>query len=168
MGPEYQKKQRNNPDLLRYDSLSEARVAHCLEKFIPHWKPIEGETFQIPIGRSKIDFRVHELFIEYHPIIISRELKSSRAREIHNRLCKRLHGYQKSSLVELLEHELGAQYWTRRNGLIQAHPNYAGCELVVVSSPMEFYKDVIKRFCEGIKFKQFAQVWNVLGYEKRG
>lgn len=163
MGPEqHNKKSKTSYDGSKFDSLAEARVAHCLELYVPYWKPIPGETIQIPIGKKRIDFRVNETFLEFHPVIISRELKSDGARRMYERISKQFSPTQKNAINYLLQSELESQYWIRRNTLIQSHPNYAGCDLVVAASPMQVYKGIVQRYADTrrVQYPEFVTAWH--------
>jgi hypothetical protein len=105
-----------------------------------------GETMQIPIGNKTIDFSVCGDLVEYHPISINRELKSSRANQIFRRLYRKASQWEREQLCELLTEELSAQYEHRRGQLVQLS-EHAGKHLYVCTSPWEVYRDIVRRLC---------------------
>lgn len=119
-----------------------------------------GETCQISIGHKRIDFRIDDTLIEFHPIFIKRELKSWKASEIFSRLYRQLRGHQKELLIEMLTDELAAQYSHRRKQLISTCPELRHCDLVFCANKWEIYKHVIKRFSNNPpKWEAFKQHW---------
>ena len=130
---------------IRYASRSEEALARLFEKYIPGWQCREGVTFQIPIGNKTIDFEVGGDLVEYHPIMINRELKSSRANSLFRSMYKRLSRFEREQLVELLTNELGAQYEHRRGQIVALSEQHRGKDLIVCVTLWDVYRDVIRR-----------------------
>jgi hypothetical protein len=117
--------------------------------------PILGVSVHIPIGKKTIDFRINDSLIEFHPIVISRELKSSDARDSYQRLHRRLSGHDRDTLSGLLCRELAAQYHARRLVLIKSNATYRECELISCFSSAEVYNEVLRRFCPKDRLPSF-------------
>ena len=134
------------PIPLRFDSRSERALCAIFEHYIPNWKPVMGETFQVPIGGNKrIDFLINDTLVEFHPIMINRELKSSEAQILFRQMYKRSNRWERGQLVDLLVSELGAQYSHRRWQLVSMSP-HAGKQFLVCKNEREVYHQVILRF----------------------
>jgi hypothetical protein len=133
------------PSALKFDSRSEAALCVLFERYIPGWAPIMGVTFQIPIIDKRIDFLINNTLVEFHPIMINRELKSSNANSLFRQMYKRCDKFERGQLVDLLVDELSAQYSLRRWQLIQ-HSEHRGKQFVVCRNEVEIYKQVICRF----------------------
>jgi hypothetical protein len=131
-------------ELMSLQSGSEYACAKMLEKYCD-WRPIDGATMQIKVGRTVFDFRVHDTFLEYHPISLKREFITDGMRSISSAI----HGLPKPKKVEILKavaEELEAQYAKRRSQVLSVHPNYREMPLVCVHTPEEFIRKVICRF----------------------
>ena len=140
---------------LRYDSRSEFALCTIFERYIPGWKPVMNETFQISIFDKRIDFQIQSTLLEFHPIMINRELKSSDANTLFRQIYKRASRFEREQLVDLLTAELGAQYSARRWQLIQSS-EHRGKQFVVCKNEFEVYKNIIKRFAPNPpKLEQF-------------
>ena len=135
------------PVPLRFDSRSEKSLCFLFERYIPGWKPVMGETFQVPIGANKrIDFLIGSTLIEFHPIMINRELKSSEAQTLFRQMFKRSNRWERGKLVDMLVSELGAQYSHRRWQLVSMSP-HADKRFIVCKNEKEVYDKVILQFC---------------------
>jgi hypothetical protein len=104
-----------------------------------------GTTFQIPISDKRIDFLIGDTFVEFHPVIITRELKSSNANAIFRQMFASGTKWERGQLVEMLVEELTAQYSLRRWQLIQ-HSEHRGKKLMVCGTERQVYKKVIEQF----------------------
>lgn len=133
------------PRPIRYASRSEEALSRLFEKYIPGWQCREGVTFQIPIGNKTIDFEVGGDLVEYHPIMINRELKSSRANSLFRSMYKRLNRFEREQLTELLTNELAAQYEHRRGQIVALSDQHRGKDLIVCTGLWDVYRDVIRR-----------------------
>lgn len=131
-------------EFLSLQSGSEYACAKLLNKYCG-WQPIDGTTMQIKVGRTLFDFRIHDTFVEYHPISLKREFITNGMRSISSAI----HGFPKGIRVEILKavaEELEAQYAKRRGQVLSAHPNYKEMPLICVHTPEEFMRKVICRF----------------------
>ena len=145
------------PSPIKYDSRSEYALCELFKRYIPGWTPIMGVTFQIPIIDKRIDFLIDNSLIEFHPIIITRELKSSNANSIFRQMFGRADKWERGQLVEMLVEELSAQYSHRRWQLIQ-HSEHRGKSLIVCGNVRQVYKRVIERFAKHPpRFKVFEK-----------
>lgn len=134
-------------DLSSIQSGSEYACAKMLEKYC-EWRGLDGATMQIKVGRTLFDFRIHDTFIEYHPISLKREFITDGMKAISSAI----HGLSKPKKVEILKavaEELEAQYAKRRGQVLSAHPGYAEMPLICVHTPEEFIRKVICRFAVG-------------------
>lgn len=128
----------------RFSSASEAACAILMECFIPEFRIREGVTFQIPLTRTRrghiraVDFCVHNALVEYHPI--------PRARCRAKRPPSGAGGSMQGRAFEARRAAILERYRAERQRLVSAHPEHADKELIVVSSPAEFYERVIRRF----------------------
>lgn len=121
---------------LSFESLSERACAAMLEQYC-EWKGIPGLTFQVPVGRCRVDFRVGDHLLEYHPISLGRELLTdagSRIRSATRKLSKDL----KSEILSAVADELAAQYEKRRSQVVSADPQFKGCEVFCFFTPEQF------------------------------
>jgi hypothetical protein len=131
-------------ELLSLQSGSEYACAKMLEKYCD-WRPIDGATMQIKVGRTVFDFRIHDTFLEYHPISLKREFITDGMRAISSAI----HGLSKPRKVEILKavaEELEAQYAKRRGQVLSAHPAYGDMPLICVHTPEEFIRKVLCKF----------------------
>jgi hypothetical protein len=133
------------PVPLRHDSRSEFALCELFKRYIPGWVPVMGNTFQVPIRDKRIDFLIGKTFVEFHPILVIRELKDSDATALFRQMYKRGNHFEKQQLAELLTLELRAQYSARRWQLIQ-HSEHRGKELIVCGNEVDIYKNIVNRF----------------------
>jgi hypothetical protein len=134
-------------ELMNFQSASEYACAKMMGKYC-EWKPIDGTTMQIKVGRTVFDFRIHDTFIEYHPISLKREFITDGMRAISSAI----HGLPKQKKVEILKavaEELEAQYAKRRGQVLSVHPSYGEMPLICVHTPEEFIRKVLCRFAVG-------------------
>lgn len=121
---------------LAYESCSEYACGKMLEQYMG-WQGFTGVTFQVPIGRCRVDFRVGDHLLEYHPISLGRELLTdagSRIRAATRRLPKEF----KAEIMSAVADELAAQYQKRRSQIVAAIPEYSNCEVFCVFTPEQF------------------------------
>jgi hypothetical protein len=129
---------------LSFQSRSEYACAKMMGKYMG-WKGIEGVTFQILVGRALYDFRIGDVFIEYHPISLRREFLTDALAEIMP-ILQNLKRHDKIAVLESINKELFAQYVKRRGQTLAAHPSYGSMELICANSPEMFFDKVIFRF----------------------
>lgn len=123
-------------ETLAYESCSEYACGKLLERYLD-WRGHTGVTFQVPVGRCRVDFRVDDHLIEYHPISLGRELLTdagSRIRSATRRLPKEF----KAEIMSALSDELAAQYQKRRSQIVAADPAFKGCEVFCLFTPKQF------------------------------
>lgn len=129
---------------LSLHSASEYACAKMLEKYAG-WRGMDGVTVQIPVGRAIFDFRIGDVFIEYHPISLRRECLTDAV----NRVNSAIHPLPKINKLEVLDaisEELKKQYTKRRGQVLAAHPSYGSMELICVHDMQSFVEKVIYRF----------------------
>ena len=138
-----------------YCSLSEAVCGTLLELFVPDFKIIEGETFQVALGNgSSVDFLIHGVLVEFHGVRFQAErgrfgdFNSRQDYVQYNRRLRQLRGnrYKRQQLMELTRDQLIQNYFQRRRRLIDQHEDHRRCELVVAGNCNEFYDRVIRLF----------------------
>ena len=151
----------NCSDPVRFCSRSEAICAKLLQQFVPHFDVRQGVTFQVPIGEDRngntiaVDFLVDGVLFEYHPVrffqsrkrfgdFSSREEYRSYARVFHA-----LNSEKRAFFHEAMRSRLTLNYFNRRRAILDQHPLFRRTELIVATSPEEFYERVIKRFGKG-------------------
>ena len=134
-----------NFDSSLYDSFSEAKCAKALERYF-NWTPKRGVTCQVDIGHNRrADFKLNNLLIEFHPIIMWRELSSVSAlvklKDFYDKLTKD----DKAELKEILELELEMQYRHKRMSQLESCPSVElrRCKLIFCNSETEFYNKVL-------------------------
>lgn len=143
---------------IRFHSRSEAACAALMERFVPGYRAIEGTTYEVPVGANKyghmrtIDFLVGDTLVEFHPVRIWRSGRhfgdfQSREdwREFLNdyRRCPR---HERSEFKAETMRMLEENYTERRRRAIYENPDFLGKELIVATSPTDFYTKVICRF----------------------
>lgn len=151
------------PQTLRFDSRGEYACGALMERYIPSFTLQTGTTFQVPVGFGKlIDFRVHGVFVEYHPTSIHHEFDNRAALRQLLDTCKRLKEYQRAQIIAAVRDELHEKYCRRRKFLLTATIGKEA-ELIVVRSPEDFYANVIKRFGLAYpSYKEFRREFNRL------
>lgn len=149
------------PHVLKFDSRSEYALCILFERYIPGWIAVTGETFQIPIVDKRIDFLINNTLLEFHPIMINRELKSSDSLNLFRQMYARANKFEKAQLIKLLSSELTAQYSLRRWQLIQ-HSEHRGKQFIMCGNEREVYQSVMCRFVERPpSWKQFKQEFSI-------
>lgn len=150
--------------VLKFASASERACCSVMETYIAGWKAIDGATFQISIdGQRCVDFRVNDCLIEYHPIIIQRELSSSLAHIKYLKIMKQLPKWARRDLAELLKSEFEIAYYNKRKALIAGSKSedLRKCELIVCTNPRDLHSKVIQRFVnQPPRFKVFAKAFS--------
>lgn len=130
---------------ITFDSRSELAIGILLEKYIDNFKLIQGHTIQVNIGKDcHCDFKINDLFFEYHPINIVHELGSKFAKRFKTSLAKMS---QKDARItsEKLYEQLKKEYFDRRLFLIQTTYGQ-NSSLIVCTNPSEVWKLIIQRF----------------------
>jgi hypothetical protein len=148
-----------------YHSKSEAGVASVLTAFIPNWKPVMDDTVQIHLGGGRtVDFRVGRILLEYHPILLVREMRSDKAKALLEGIRPSLDDRQRQQVGEILREELIEQYQHRRWQLVSCS-KYAGHGLMVVQSVEELHARALPKMLR--KVPTLAEVkkvyWDGMG-----
>lgn len=123
---------------------SEYACAKMLEKYAG-WKGIDGATMQIKVGRAVFDFRIHNTFIEYHPVSLKREFITDGMHQISSAIHK-LHKRDKIEILKAIAAELEAQYAKRRGQVLSVHSVYGEMGFICVHTPDEFIHKVLHKF----------------------
>jgi hypothetical protein len=140
---------------LKFGSLSEYAVGISIEKYVEGFQLEMGKTMQIDIGGNgrTCDFRIEGAFFEFHPIVLKREFRDSKAfREIWCAI-KRTKEPERGHIIEALISEFSEQYYIKRKNLIEAKFG-TGNELILATSVEQFRTKVLKRYGEGVPKEQ--------------
>lgn len=135
---------------VRFASQSEIACAMALSRYVRGWKPIEGETFQIPIGHGKqCDFMIKGVLVEYHPIAIPREMHRE-SYELFKKALARVSKPKRKQVRQAVKEHLFREYthkrlWTIR---LSKQTHIRDAELIVCKNPQDFYRKVIKEFAD--------------------
>lgn len=129
-----------------YASRSERACAALLEKYVVGWKPLARITVQIPIGLGDkhCDFKIDNLFIEYHPICLRWSFHSDEAFNDFEKALRRLPRETKKAIRLAIKKECAAAYDSERWWALKRSPTYNDHHLICVHSPTEFCKAIIK------------------------
>ena len=140
-----------------FDSRSELATCVLLEKYISNWKPVLGETVQIPISdKCLCDFRVNGVFFEYHPIVVARELGSEFAKDFEKSLA-RVSPKEAFLARNKIRNELAKDYWSRRKYMIERMYGHNEV-LILATEPEQVWQKVIQRFAKGaVTLEKFIQ-----------
>lgn len=147
-------------DGVRYASRPEAACGSLMQRFIPGFKVIDGKSFQVPIGKSQyghvrtVDFKIGSIFLEYHHPrhwTGKHNLGDFKDREevrfFKERLANPGLNPEKRERIRAQMYErLKENYTAKRRGQLDTNPETAGAELIVATTPEEFYDLVLKRF----------------------
>lgn len=132
---------------IRFASRSELQCAKALSEYCD-WSPKLGVTYEVEIGQGKrVDFLVKGTFIEFHPIVLIREMGGKHYRALNKSLRQvgQDQGREiKSSLrAFLLDQYVSKRIWTMNQS---SDPIVKNAELVVVTTAHSFYDSVLKEF----------------------
>lgn len=153
-----------------FDSYMEAAVAFLLERYVPGFRIIRGETYQVQTGSSKkVDFYIGNTFIEYNPILLTHTEGSLGAFETaqeHQEYVQALAEVPRNLRAQFkdrIRQVLKDRYTLRRRVALDENPDHRDRELIVVIDPVEFYEDVLQRFGRGVPdiegfLQEFAEV----------
>lgn len=136
-----------------FDSRSELATCVLLEKYVSNWKPVLGETVQVPISKVCLcDFRINGVFFEYHPIVVARELGQAFADDLEKSLA-RVSPKEAYSARNKVRDELAKDYWRRRKAMIEIMYGH-GESLILATEPEQVWSKVIQRFAKGAVSKE--------------
>lgn len=140
---------------INYGSISEAALGILLEQLIPNFSVKEGHTFQLPLGQGRtVDFLIENTLVEFHfPRSYSRgrdlgDFKDKKERRDFLRSLNRVgrNRHQRKKLLRATHKKLLQNYVQKRRKQIDLSLYGPHTELIVASTPEEFYHNVICRF----------------------
>jgi hypothetical protein len=129
-------------ETLRFGSISEYACGVMLEKYVPGFELKMGHTLQVDIGQGRTcDFRVNGVFVEFHPIVLMREFRDSKAFRDFWQCAQKLKRPIREVMVSAIQSEMREQYFHRRKLLIDAK---FGCETLVVAINVNEVRDFMR------------------------
>jgi hypothetical protein len=140
---------------VNYGSISEAALGILLEVLIPGFSVKEGHTFQLPLGQGRsVDFLIENTLVEFHfPRSYSRgkdigDFKDHKERRTFLKSLSRVgrNRHQRKKLLRATHELLIRNYTAKRRRQIDMSVYGPHTELIVASTPEEFYWKVICRF----------------------
>ena len=134
---------------ISFASKGEYACGILLEKYIPDFILIPGATFQVPVSTyRKCDFRVHDTFIEYHPVTFHHDFDDKQALRRFNSALKRIDDISlKREIKHAIKAELGEKYYLKRWHLVrEAYGD--SVDLSVAFDAKTLYDLVITRYGE--------------------
>lgn len=142
---------------LEFDSVEEAAYAVMIERYCGE-ELQSGRNYQIRAGKNQFDFKIRDTIVECHPVLAFKTksgLGDFRSSEEYDRYKKlrddpNLTVDLKKQFIEETKHLLAEQYRKDREAVKRAHPEFARSELLVVTTPLEFYHMVLKRFADSV------------------
>ncbi len=145
---------------ITYDSLSEAVCSALLERHIPGWKPVVGESVHIDIGfKRTADFKVDGVVVEFHPIFIGREMHDRSSYYRLKNALMHIPKFWREEIVAAQKAHLLSEYTRKRRWALD-FSGHGETELVVAENHMEFYDRVLRRFStDPPRRDQYAREW---------
>ncbi len=147
---------------VEFCSRSEAICAELLQQFVPHFTLQAGVTFQVAIGSDchgntlAVDFLVDGVLFEYHPVRLFKnrrrcgDFNSKREYRAYTDICHSLGAEQREFFQTAMRARLTDNYYHKRRSLLDQHPVFRRMELVVATTPEEFYYLVLRRFGKNV------------------
>jgi hypothetical protein len=117
-----------------------------LERYVPGFQLVPGETFQIAVGSKRFDFKVEGVFIEFHPVQLRHDFSSQHAYQKFQAALGRLPEWQRADLAEILQEEFSGQYAKRRRDILNSFEPTKNAELIVCHDRIDFVRRVLRRF----------------------
>lgn len=152
---------------VRYASLSEAACAAMLEQYVPGFEAKVLETYEVPVYDAQagvtrtIDFKIGDTFIEFHPPRFWRQGKRYGDFEsadeyfaYRKALKKQKRPEDKRMFRREIQRQLTARYYKKRRAILDGDERFRDKELIVATSPEEFYSKVMKRFGKDLPSKK--------------
>jgi hypothetical protein len=139
-------------------SRSEAICAELLRRYVPHFDLLEGSTFQVPVGRDSqgntlaVDFLVDGVLFEYHPVRFFKnrrrcgDFKNQDEYRAYTKVFHSLSPERRDFFHDVMHDRLAVNYFEKRRAMLDKNPLFRRTELIVATSPTEFYHRVITRF----------------------
>jgi hypothetical protein len=147
---------------VKFCSRSEAICAELLKRYVPHFELQEGLTFQVPIGRDQrgnvlaVDFLVDGVLFEYHPVRLfknRRRFGDFLNKQEYRSYADAYHALSRDNrdfFQDSVKARLAKNYFIKRRALLDQHPTYRRMELIVATTPEEFFTLVLKRFGKNV------------------
>jgi len=155
---QYDDCEQSAPREINFCSRSEAICAELLKRYVPHFDLRHGLTFQVPIGRDTqgnllaVDFLVDGVLFEYHPVRLFKnrrrygDFNNKQEYRAYTDAFHSIRSDQREFFLDAVRARLTKNYYAKRRALLDQHPAYRRMELVVATSPEEFYHLILKRF----------------------
>jgi|GEM_PF-2584584 len=131
---------------LTFASKSEAVCGLMLEKYVPNFELVPGETFQIGVGSKRFDFKIDGVFIEFHPVQLRNDFTSQQAYQNLQAALGRFAEWQRNELNDILRDEFGGQYAKRRRDILNCFEATRNAELIICHDREDFARRVLRRF----------------------
>jgi hypothetical protein len=133
---------RRELETLRFGSISEYASGVMLEKYVPGFELKMGETLQVDIGQGRTcDFRVNKVFLEFHPIVLTREFRDSKAFREFWQCAQKLKRPIREIMVSAIQAEMKEQYYHKRKMLIDGK---FGIETLYVAANVNELRDFMR------------------------
>lgn len=133
--------------VIRFDSRSEYACCALLEKYCSFYETTPGINFQIQLSSKRIDFKIKDTFVEFHPTKLLFEFKNQDAWNLWKENIRRVEKHQRENLQEAIRKELATRYFRSRRLLLDA-TGYEKSNLIVVQDESEFIRKVLSRFAD--------------------
>lgn len=145
---------------IAYSSASEATCARLLERYVPGFSVVEGESYQVPIGISPrgntlfADFQIDGVIVEFHPPRVWRpgnvagDFRSRAEKREYGRAMRRADPQDRKEIKEAAIEKLGAEYFEVRRRIMDESPEHRSKPLVVALSAADFYDKVVSVFAD--------------------
>lgn len=133
---------------VKFDSKSEVICCKLMEAFVPGWQLEVGKTYAVHIGHGKYcDFRIGNTLVEYHPIVLARELSKASYKMLSAAL-RGLGQNARERIKKAVERHCKEEYVRKRRFSVRVNPDIdiQECDLILAASPEEFYDLVLKNF----------------------
>ncbi len=142
-----------------YDSNTEAVVANLFEKYMPGYKVIEGETFQINSkSGALLDFILPDgKILEWHPVNITYDA-SREDRQAYRELISQLPPKERGEFKRWYHDEIALDYWISRQEKVDSSPIFHGREVILVRNFDELYKEVLSFYNVDIPNKNSLKI----------
>ncbi len=150
-----------------YDSTDEVACAEAFRRFIPGWEPKEGITYQVAAGLFRFDFRINDILLEYHPILLlwakgglgdfPSEDSYRKFLELQQRAPP---GEERKKLHAKYVAELGHAYLERRKVIAAQHGTTSNCTVLWANTPGSVFDQVLVKFNVPLTREEFILEFN--------
>jgi len=138
---------RFKDNIIKFDSRSEYACCALLEKYCSFFETTPGVNFQIQLGSRRVDFKIKDTFVEFHPTKLLFEFKNQDAWNLWKENIRRVEKHPRENLQEAIRKELATRYFRSRRLLLDA-TGHDKSNLIVVQDENEFIKKVLARFAD--------------------